>query len=112
MASITPNAKCCVLRMNSLPWLALIAAWTTAALLRLHRSLRVNITRIDRRAAADIKPIAAHSAESQVGYGLRQMNLAEQDAVRPITPHAIFLRIRPAHAAPDISLDVATHSVG
>ena len=40
------------------------------------------------------------------------MHLADQRAVRRVASHAILARIGPAHAAPDIALDVGPHPVG
>src|SRR4029077_14981759 len=43
--------------------------------LRLQRTLRADVKRIDRRAAADEQPVPERSAKAQIGAGLRQMDL-------------------------------------
>src|SRR5207244_2140552 len=80
-------------------------------ILRLQRALCVDIARIERGAAADIQPVAQQTAENDVGGGLRDMDLAEQLALRTVAAHPVFLRVGPAHAAPDIAVDIAAHAV-
>src|SRR5215469_10632664 len=79
--------------------------------LRLHGALRTRVDCIQRGRAADIKSVSLLAAEAQIRDGLGYMDLAEQVAVGSVAAHAVFVRIAPAHRAPDTAGRVSTHSV-
>src|SRR6266567_435902 len=79
---------------------------------RFERALGLDIDGIDRGAARHEQPVPLLAAEAQIGAGLRQVDLADQLAGRRVTAHAVLLGIGPAHAAPDIAVDIGAHAVG
>src|SRR5258707_2208719 len=79
---------------------------------RLEATLGLDIGRVDRGARRHEQAVALLAAEAQVGAGLGQMDLADEIAVRRVAAHAVLLGVRPAHAAPDIAVDVGAHAVG
>src|ERR1700674_5028649 len=79
---------------------------------RFERTLGLDVDGIDRGAARYEQPVPLLAAEAQIGAGLRQVDLADQFAARRVTARAVLLGIGPAHAAPDIAVDVGSHAVG
>ena len=45
--------------------------------------------------AANLESISLLTAEAQIGDGFRDVDLAEQIAVRRVTAHAVLVRITP-----------------
>src|ERR1700761_7610998 len=80
--------------------------------LRLQRTLRARINRIERGRAANIEPVALLAAEAEIGDGFRNMDLADQVTVGVVAANAVLFRVAPAHGAPDIPVGVAAHAVG
>src|SRR5882757_4621097 len=78
----------------------------------LHRALHTRVDRVERRRAADIKSVSLLAAEAEVGDGFRDVDLAEQIAVRRVAAHAVLVRIAPADRAPDTPFAIAAHPVG
>src|SRR5262249_20203672 len=66
---------------------------------RLHRTLCARVDRVERRRAADVKPIPLLTAETQVSDGLRHVDLAEQVTFGTVAPNAILVRVSPTHGA-------------
>jgi len=64
---------------------------------RLHRALHARVERIERGRAANVESISLLTAEAQIGDGFRDVDLAEQIAVRRVAAHAVLVRITPTH---------------
>src|SRR5215213_8461327 len=79
---------------------------------RLHRTLCTGVHRIQRRRAADIKSISLLTAEAQIGDRFRDVDLAQQIAVRRVAAHAVLVRIAPTDGAPKAAVTVAAQPVG
>src|SRR5580658_7200563 len=79
---------------------------------RLHGTLRARIHRVERGRAADVEPVSLLAAETEIGDGFRNVNLADQVAFGIVAANAILLGITPTHGAPDVPVSVAAHPVG
>ena len=64
---------------------------------RLHRALHARVERIERGRTANVESISLLTAEAQIGDGFRDVDLAEQIAVRRVAAHAVLVRITPTH---------------
>src|ERR1700745_2889674 len=89
-----------------------LAMTPNVCVLRLHRTLRAGIDRVERRRAAEIKPVPLLAAEAQDGDGFRNMDLAAPLAVLRVTPPAVLVGVAPAQRTPDATLGVAAHPIG
>src|ERR1700756_2284432 len=67
----------------------------------LHRRARVEVDRIERGLAADIEPVAARAAETDVGDDFPDRYRAEMRAIRRVAEHAAASR------RPYVAMDVA-----
>src|SRR5215470_18548090 len=78
----------------------------------LQGTLGLDINRVNRGARRHEETVPLLAAEAQIGAGLRQMDLSDEIAVRRIAAHAVLPGIGPAHAAPNIAVDVGAHAIG
>src|SRR6202171_5221512 len=78
----------------------------------LQGTLRTPVDCVERRRAADVKPISLLTAEAQVGDRFRYVDLAEQIAISSVAAHAVLVRIAPTYGAPNTPVSVTAHPVG
>src|SRR3989449_9529791 len=75
------------------------------------RPHRVDVQRIDRRAAGHEQPVALRAAEAEVANHLRRMEEGQQLAAGCMDAHAVGVDSAPAPSAPDIALGVTADTV-
>src|ERR1700723_606633 len=75
-------------------------------------ALRVHIERVDRLARGHEQAIALQAAEADIGAAFGQRDTADRFAVGREDHDAVEFGIAHAPAAPEITIDVATHAVG
>src|SRR5262252_4364717 len=73
---------------------------------------RFDIDGVDRGTAAHEEAVSLLAAEAEIGAGLRQMDLADEIAVRRIAAHTEFVGIAAAERDPDIAVHIRAHAVG
>src|ERR1700733_12953677 len=76
------------------------------------RTLRVHIERVDRLARRPEQAVALQSTQADIGAAFGQRDTAERLAVGRKDHDAVEFGIAHAPAAPEITIDVATHAVG
>src|SRR5258708_20656150 len=91
---------------------SLLAMTAAKAVSTVMRALCLHIDRIERVARRHEQAVALLAAETDIGAGLGQQDLADPGAVRRKDLNPVIARADPAGADPDVTLCVDPHAIG
>src|SRR6201993_437372 len=76
-----------------------------------HRALHTGVDGIERRRAADVKPVSLLTAEAQIGDSFGYVDLTEQFSGGRVAAHAVLVRIAPTDGKPNSTIGVSAHAI-